>query len=273
MPRLSLSFAVVASLLLPGAAFAKPPELEAALETLIEAANARQLDGVINQFAPDFRHEDGLTLEDTRLAIRDLWARHAELNYSAVIDRWDEAERTAVITTTLSGLTTTGYRLEGELIVENQYNNKWYIQSQVVRSEVLQLSTGEAPPSLTLNVPTAVRLGEIYDIEAILEEPIGDRLVLGAIIEQQVAPSAYREVSTVFPLEPLRAGGIFRRAEAPFLPDSLWLGVMLVSNGGITIQEQRLRALTGVQLEALQRSESASSIDPCQYPCQRRSRG
>lgn len=252
MHRLVFSFGVAASLLLPSAALANPPELEAALDTLIDAANARQLDTVMRQFAADFRHEDGLTLEDTRQAIRDLWDRHSELNYSAVIDRWDEAERTAVITTTLSGVTNTGYSLEGELTVVNQYSDSWQIQNQVIQTEVLRLTTGNEPPNITLNLPPAVRLGTTYDIEAILEDPIGDRLVLGALIDRQVAPSAYREASTIFPLEPLRAGGIFRRAEAPFLPDSQWLGVMVVSNGGITIQEQRLRALTGVQLEALQ---------------------
>ncbi len=252
MHRSVFGFGIAASLLLPCAALANPPELETALETLIDAANERQLDTVMGQFAADFRHEDGLTLEDTRLAIRDLWDRHSELSYSAVIDCWDETERTAVITTTLSGVTNTGYRLEGELTVANQYNDTWQIQNQVVQAEMLQLSTGTEPPSVTLNLPSAVRLGTTYDIEAVLEEPIGDRLVLGAIIERQVAPSAYRETSTIFPLETLRAGGIFRRAEAPFLPDSQWLGIMLVSDGGITIQEQRLRALTGVQLEALQ---------------------
>ncbi|MEO0854223.1 MAG: nuclear transport factor 2 family protein, partial [Cyanobacteria bacterium J06648_11] len=43
-----------------------------------------------------------------------------------------------------------------------------------------------------------------------------------------------------FPLEPLQAGGLFRRADAPFKPSSEWISVMLIGDGGITIEGQRL---------------------------------
>ncbi|MFQ3584493.1 MAG: hypothetical protein SNJ85_06120, partial [Cyanobacteriota bacterium] len=121
------------------------------------------------------------------------------------------------------------------------------IDQEVLR-EASTLTSGSAPPTVTLNLPDVVKPGSTYSLQAIVAEPLTHSLLLGAVTEQPITPSGYPAV-TSFPLEPLQAGGIFRQADAPKEPGAEWISVMLVNQTGITLESRRLTVSDRLALE------------------------
>ncbi|MFQ3583605.1 MAG: nuclear transport factor 2 family protein, partial [Cyanobacteriota bacterium] len=65
-----------------------PKALIDLLNQQIEAANRRDLAGVMATYSPEFRHRDGLDREGVERAIQALWDNHPDLTYSAQIESW-----------------------------------------------------------------------------------------------------------------------------------------------------------------------------------------
>ncbi len=238
--------------------FTDPPApLQEVLEDQLEAANQRDLDALMATYSPEFNHQDGLDWEETQEAIAHLWQEYSDLSYQAEITSWEfrGAEVLAVINTQVEGQQSSvrgDFAMTTTTEVLNRYRSERYPeldqtdlgQLQLVSQEVLRetttLQSGSAPPTVTLKLPEVVKTGSIYGLEAIVAEPLRDSVLLGAVIEEIVGVEQYQEPSG-FPLEPLQAGGLFRQADAPADPGSSWISVMLVSEGGITLESRRLQ--------------------------------
>ena len=235
------------------AAGAIPMELQTAVDEMLEAANNRDLDQVLSQYDADFEHGDGLNLDEISAAISNFWEVHPDLDYRASIQSWAEVADgyEATIVTDVTGIQTSE-RGDFDLVATSTVLNTFEINDEgdllLVGQEVLeessQLVSGEDPPEVTVNMPTKVSVGSEFDVEAIVEEPLGETLLLGAAIEEPINPESYLE-SPPLPLQPLQAGGLFRRADAPDRPGAEWISVMLVSDGGIFIEGRRLNFVIG----------------------------
>lgn len=234
-----------------------PPPLQELVEDQVDAANQRDLDALMTTYSPEFNHQDGLDREQTQEAIAHLWQEYSELNYEAEITSWEfrGAEVLAVISTQVEGQQSSvrgDFTMTTTTEVINHYRSDRYPeldqsdlgQLQLVSQEVLRetttLQSGSAPPTVTFKLPEVVKVGSTYGLEAIVAEPLRDSVLLGAVIEETVNTEQYQEPSG-FPLEPLQAGGLFRQADAPQDPGSSWISVMLVSEGGITLESRRLQ--------------------------------
>lgn len=236
-----------------------PEPLQELLETQIGAANQRDLDTLIATYSSDFQHEDGLDREQAEEAIAHLWQEYSSLTYEAEITSWEYRgpEILAVITTQVQGQQSSvrgDFAMTATTEVLNRYRPKRPLRSnrseqedlgqlQLVSQKVLReettLRSGSTPPTVTMTIPEVVEAGSIYGVEAIVQEPLRDNVLLGAVIEETIGAEQYEEPSG-FPLEPLQSGGIFRRADAPADPGSRWISVMLVSEGGIILESRRL---------------------------------
>ncbi|MEO1132099.1 MAG: nuclear transport factor 2 family protein [Cyanobacteria bacterium J06639_1] len=229
-----------------------PDELQDAVSEAVERANQGDLKGVMNLYSSNFRHDDGLDIEQTRAAIARLWDTHDTLEYEATIESW-ERQGDAIEAIVQTGLTGTqssergDFQLEGLSTVRNRYipspsSGELLLVAQEVLSESTTLTSGDRPPQFDLNLPAYVAMGAEYDLEAIVTEPLGDRVLLGAVIDNAADLESY-QTDIPFPLQPLQAGGLFRRADAPFKPSSEWISVMLIGDGGITIEGRRLNVV------------------------------
>ncbi|MGK7912649.1 MAG: hypothetical protein AB4050_14410 [Synechococcus sp.] len=230
-----------------------PAELQSTLDDMLAAANERDLDAVMALYGEGFEHGDGLTLDEVSSSITKFWDTHSELNYQATIDNWEETATgfSATITTDVTGTQASergDFALEASNTVLNQYesdsNGNLLLASQEVLEESTRLQSGDAPPAVTVNIPTTVSVGAEFDVEAIMEEPLGESLLRGAALEEPIKSETYLDSSLV-PLQPLQAGGIFRRADAPSRPGAEWISVMLVSDRGILIEGRRLNFVIG----------------------------
>jgi len=84
---------------------------------------------------------------------------------------------------------------------------------------------------ISFNIPDKVLTGSKYDIDIILEKPLEEVIIAGAIKPQQVNSFFEQEIL----LEPLASGGIFKMTRAPSKPGiQIWSGIIAHPNGMIT---------------------------------------
>ena len=214
-----------------------PEELAETISAIEAAANDRDLDKLLEYYSEDFSNTDGLTTETLAKALEQMWQEYPELTYSTEIESWSREgdELVAETKTTIEGIKDAEVNT-GQL--NSTIESRQYFQEQkLVRQEILaeqsQLSSGENPPQVSILAPNTVEPGEKYNFDLIVNEPLGDKVLLGAVQEEKTAGKLYLD-PTLLELELLPAGGIYKVATAPLLPDSNWLSAILVRGDGIT---------------------------------------
>ncbi|MEO0769224.1 MAG: nuclear transport factor 2 family protein [Cyanobacteria bacterium J06649_4] len=221
-----------------------PAALTDAIDSIEAAASSGDLAGVMQRYSPDFTNEDGFTYETLEAALQTLWSRYDELTYRVELQSWEPvaggfmAETVTYIdgTKQLNGQPTA---LES-VIRSQQVFRDGRIVSQSTLSERNQVSSGDQPPTVSVILPEQVDGGEAYDFDAIVVEPLGNRYLLGAAVEEGTTATDFFTGRPV-ELELLSAGGLFKIGEAPPTPDSRWVSALLVRDDGLTVVTRRLQ--------------------------------
>jgi hypothetical protein len=131
------------------------------------------------------------------------------------------------------------FALTATLISRQRFENQKIVQQEIL-SERTQMTAGENPPTIDVNLPQQVGVGQSFDFDASVREPLGDRLLLGAALEEPISTTGYLNPTPVN-LEPLSAGGIFKVGQAPITPESRWISAVIIRDDGITTVTQRLQ--------------------------------
>ena len=225
-----------------------PEELTEVIAGIEEAANEQDLDAVIEYYSEDFKSDDGLTTDMMSKALKRMWQNYPRLQYTTKIDSWSQsgAELVAETTTTVRGIQNTKGR---QSRLKSTIKSRQYFQGQkLVRQEILteqsQLTSGDNPPKVAVIAPDTVNVGKKYNFDLVVDEPLGEQVLLGAVQEEKTAGNLYLN-STSLELEPLPAGGIFKVATAPKVPQSNWLSAILVRGDGITMITHRVNIEAG----------------------------
>lgn len=221
-----------------------PAELMSALKQIETAATARDASAVMQGYSPEFTNDDGFTYETLPTALQTLWQRYNKLTYRVELQSWEPADNgyTAETLTYIDGTQLTDGRpsqLESVIRSEQTFVNG-KIVSQKTLSERNQVTSGTMPPTVSVILPEQVGVGESYDFDAIVAEPLGSRYLLGAAVEEGVTAKDFFTARPV-KLELLSAGGLFKVGEAPTTPDSRWVSALLVRDDGMVIVTRRLR--------------------------------
>lgn len=221
-----------------------PAPLKALLTGLDAAANQQNAQSVVEFFSPNFTHSDGLNRQTLQESLTTLWKRYPNLTYRTELKAWRQEGPALMVDTItyITGIKQEGDRafqlnaqLEARQRVENQK-----IVSQEVLQERSQITSGTNPPTLKINLPEQVRTGQEFTFDAIVQEPLGDDLLMGAALEEPIKPEGFLKVTTA-KLEPLNSGGIFKVGRAPANAVPHWLSAVVVRHDGITMVTQRLR--------------------------------
>ena len=220
-----------------------PAQLKEMISELESKANQGNLKAVMEFYDSDFTNSDGLKHSDLETALANLWEHYPGLSYSTELLSWEQQEERLVTETVtyLRGIRRTGSRL---IFLTSTLRSRQYIAEQkIVRQEILaettRLKTGYQPPSVQVLMPEKVRVGKDFNFDVIVQEPLGNDLLLGAVIEEATNPALYLEPST-FELELLSAGGIYKIVKAPEAEGNRWLSAILVRGNGITLATQRV---------------------------------
>ena len=134
------------------------------------------------------------------------------------------------------------YQLEAMERIAIRLEDGRMVNQELVAHESL-LRSGERPVAVTLDIPDAVLTGSRYDVDLIVEEPLGQALVSAGLIdlthqqvEQQIRPNV--------PLAPMGGGGLFKSVQAPQVPGSQTWALLLVHPDGVVTATKRVRVVS-----------------------------
>lgn len=221
-----------------------PPELNRILQDIDAAANRQDIQGVMQFYSPTFVNSDGLDYQSLREGLTQLWERFPNLSYRTQIQSWERdgnGFRVETVTeiTGVESLNDRNLRLTAMVRSQQHYSNQ-QIVGQSILAERNQITTGDNPPTLRINLPEEVRPFERYHFDAIVVEPLRNDLILGYAMEEPVRPTQYL-IPSELKLEPLSAGGLFKLGQAPSTEDNRWISAIIVRKDGITMVTHRLR--------------------------------
>lgn len=223
---------------------APPANLSSLLTSLDAAANSHNANTVVEFYDPGFKHSDGLNRTSLQNALTNLWKRYPNMAYRTELKSWKQ-EGKAIVAETVTQITGTKQEGDREFKLSSQLEARQWIENQkIVRQEVLnersQITSGANPPTLKVTLPEQVRSGQEFSFDAVVQEPLGDDLLLGTAIEEPIKPEGFLDDTTA-KLEPLPSGGIFKVGKAPRNAEQHWLSAIVVRHDGITMVTQRLK--------------------------------
>ncbi|NEQ43559.1 MAG: nuclear transport factor 2 family protein [Leptolyngbya sp. SIOISBB] len=227
---------------------AAPPETAPAalintLEAIETAANAQDLEQLMALYSPNFVGPDGFTRDQYQATLSDFWEQYTSLNYEVELLSW-ESDGTALVAETLttvegsSLMTGRAMQLTAELRSQQRYENGQLV-SQKILSEQNQLTAGVMPPNITVQLPDTVAPGSQFTYDAIVIDPLGNRLLLGLAFDEGVTSADFFAPRPVG-LEALAAGGLFKIGNAPEKTDQRWISAVIVREDGMVIDTRRL---------------------------------
>ncbi|WP_204102268.1 MULTISPECIES: nuclear transport factor 2 family protein [Spirulina sp. CCY15215] len=220
-----------------------PPELKTFLTRLEDAANRHDSDQVMQFYSQEFTNSDDLNRSQLSEKLETLWERYGNLNYFTKLESWQQqGDRTVLETTTF--ITGTRTDTGREMRLKTQMRSRQVLQgetliSQEILSERTEILMGDNPPEVQFNLPDRVQPGEKFNFDAIVKTPLGEDLLLGAAIEEEVNGDRYFNPEA-FDLELLQAGGLFKQGIAPEEGGDRWISAILISGEGTIIITQRL---------------------------------
>ncbi|NJS11660.1 MAG: nuclear transport factor 2 family protein [Microcoleus sp. CSU_2_2] len=223
-----------------------PAELTKLLTEIDAAANRRDVKAVMAFYGQNFTHSDGLNSQNMEKALTQLWQRYPSLNYRTEIKSW-KAEGSAIVAETVTTIVGTHKKDDRDLMLKATIRSQQRFEGQkIVKQEILseqtQLSYGKNPPTIQVNLPEQVKVGEEYHFDAIVREPIGDDILIGTVLEEPITEKTLFNPSEI-ELELLNSGGIFKVGKAPATPNNRWVSAVLMRQGGITTVTVRLRVV------------------------------
>ncbi len=221
-----------------------PMALKSAIAQMDAAANSHNLPNVLSFYSPNFAHSDGLTRQTLEQSLAQLWQQFPTLSYRTELKSWktEGNDLVAETITTISGTQKVGnreFRLASTLAASQRFENQKIVRQDIL-SERSQLTSGTQPPTLKLNLPETVMVGQEFAFDAIVQEPLNDDLLMGTAVEEPIKPEGFLNPSKLN-LEPLTAGGLFKVGRAPLTVDSRWISAVVVRQTGMTLVTQRLR--------------------------------
>lgn len=230
----------------PMVAAAQPPAPVVELVGKVDrAANAKQLSGLSENFAPNYV-VDGMNLSEWQKSVGAFWKRYPNLRYRTTIRSWQPEGSGGWLETTTQ-IDGNGVqdgkpvKLTAQIQSRQRIVNGKIAQQEII-SEKIVATSGTKPPTVELRVPDKVRTNADYSIEAIVQEPLGDDVMMGMVTERAVSGSAYNK-SDALKLELLSTGGLFKDTKAPGKSGDYWLSVVFVRPDGMTSVTRRIHVL------------------------------
>ena len=223
-----------------------PGELTKLLSEIDAAANSRNVQALMKFYSQNFTNSDGLNRQSMEKAISQFWQRYSTLNYRTELKSW-KAEGNAFIAETETTITGNQKIENREMKLQSTIRSQQRFEGgKVVKQEILaernQLTSGKNPPTIQMNLPEQVNVGQEYSFDAIVQEPLGNDILIGTALEEPISEKTFFSTSPV-ELELLASGGVFKVGKAPEIPENRWISAILMRQGGITVITQRLRVV------------------------------
>lgn len=223
---------------------AVPDTLRQRIQAWDTAASNEDLEQLLGYYGETFVDGDGIDRTQLRTLLQSFWDRYGNLTYHTQIlaaqqtaTGWDVE---ALIHISGDELVQ-GRRLSltSTIRCQQHWQNNQLV-GQTVVTEQNQITSGQNPPTLTMNLPDEVAVNSTFNLDVIIAEPLDEDLVVGALIDEPVALETLNNPK-VAEFEPLNSGGLFKIGHAPDRPEQRWISAVVIRQGGMTLVTQRLR--------------------------------
>lgn len=221
-----------------------PAALADFVQQLDDAASQEDLSQVMQAYSEDIVHGDGLTYDDIESALSQFWEQYDNLRYRTEITSWEQ-EGSRYMTETETRITGTRalgaqrLRLMATLTSQQEIVDG-QIVSQTMLDESSRVTAGARPPQLEVNLPDGVDIGQQFYFDAIVLEPLEERLLLGSATEERISPISYASPAAA-EFDLLSSGGLFKVGRAPAMPGQQWLSAVIIRDDGITGITRRMQ--------------------------------
>ncbi len=223
-----------------------PAELRNLLTQVDAAASKGDIKGVLQFYSSNFTHGDGLNRQTLEKSLTSLWQRYPKLQYTTKLLS-AKPQGNAIIAETETQITSAPSSNMNNLAVNATIKSRQrVIGGKIVRQDILSertlLTSGSKPPQVDVKLPQEVKVGQKYNFDAIVQEPLGDDFLLGTALEEPIRPDKYLNPTSV-DLQLLTSGGLFREGQAPSIPGSQWVSAVILRGNGMTMVTQRLQVV------------------------------
>jgi hypothetical protein len=223
-----------------------PPAVAQTIAQIDAAANQRDFEAVMSFYSPQFTHSDGFTYQTLQSTLQALWERYPTLTYQTTIDSYKREGNADIVetTTTITGSLTEANRptnLTSTIRSRQRIEGNQIVQQEIL-SETSQTASGTTPPTVEVMLPEQVTIGQAFDFDAIVEESLENRILLGAVQDEPTEASGYLQTLPV-EYEVLSAGGLFKQGRAAAVPGDRWISGIIVRDDGITTVSRRMRVV------------------------------
>ncbi|MGB8702351.1 MAG: nuclear transport factor 2 family protein [Thermosynechococcaceae cyanobacterium] len=231
----------------PANTAAPPPVLLEFVKNLDAAASRKDLGAAMQYFSANLTHSDGLDNKTYSEALKAFWQNTPSVQYQTQIDSWQLQGPNQYLMETTTTIRGVQKAAERDMTLESTVRSRTTIidqkiTNQTILSEQTRLSAGDKAPNVQINLPEQVTVGQSFNFDAIVKDPLGEDLLLGAALEESVTPDRYLQPAAVT-LEPLSAGGLFKIGKAPQQPGRKWISAILIQSSGMAIVSQRLNVV------------------------------
>ena len=131
------------------------------------------------------------------------------------------------------------YRMQASQTLAVRLQGGVMVEEELLDDRSL-LRSGTARLPISVRLPRVVLTGSRYDIDVIVDEPLGRAVLAGGLMELR-GEQAVGGLRSKIQLEPLGGGGLFKRVQAPQAPGVQTWAVMLVHPDGVVTATQRVR--------------------------------
>jgi hypothetical protein len=223
-----------------------PSTLKTLLTQMDAAASKGDVKGVLQFYSPNFTHGDGLTRQTMEKALATFWKRYPQVRYNTQLQSW-KTEGNAIIAETVTNITGLPSANTNNIAINSTIRSRQRIVGgQITRQDILSertsMTSGSKPPQIDIKLPQQVRVGQQYNFDAIVQEPLGDDLLLGTAIEEPIRATRYLNPASI-DLKPLTSGGLFKVGRAPSTPGNHWVSAVILRGDGMTVVTQRLQVV------------------------------
>jgi hypothetical protein len=223
-----------------------PASLTQTLTQIDAAASKGDLTSVMAFYAPQFTNSDGLNYRTFQDALSKFWQRYPGMVYKTEVNSW-KAEGSAFVVETTTNITGTQKTPDRPVNLTATISSRQRLEGQkIVQQEILsersQVTVGQTPPVVQVILPERVTIGRNYAFDTIVTEPLGDRLLLGAALEETINAGGYLNAAPIN-LELLSSGGLFKIGRAPLIPENRWVSAVVIRNDGMTAVTQRMQVV------------------------------
>ncbi|NMG20171.1 nuclear transport factor 2 family protein [Brasilonema bromeliae] len=223
-----------------------PSQVKNLLAQIDAAASQGNIKGVMQFYSPNFVHGDGLTRQNMEKALTAFWQRYPRLKYTTQVQSW-QSEGNAIVAETLTNITgVPSTNSENSTFNATIRSRQRIAAGKIIRQDILsertELTSGAKPPKVEFKLPQQVKVGQQFNLDAIVQEPLGDDYLLGTALEEPIKPEKLLTATPV-DLELLSSGGIFKVGRAPAVPGSQWVSAVIMRGDGMVMITQRIQVV------------------------------